>query len=575
MTELLFSAYYKQFNANFSSYTNWVSGKSAYMNSMLALSYRLKKGLTVRSSAQFNISGLQVLSYKTEVEKRFLHNGYISVSYENYTATRSNSVNFNFKYDLSYAQTNASARISNNEVSTFQNVRGSLVFGKGKKQVLASELSNVGRGGISIIPFIDVNHNGKYDKHEPKASNLRVRINGGRIIYNEKDTVINVIGLEPFISYNLELDDKDFENLAWRIKEKTYKVLIDPNQLKEIYVPVIPVGEVSGTVNLKNDSDLTGIGRILVNFYNKDGLKVAQSLTESDGYFDYLGLEPGKYYARIDSVQLNRLNFTSLPAELPFEVENLESGDIVEGINFILNQNADQHKNDSILIKKNIVNAVPVPVVLKERLSDSIKNTVVKTEKTDDLKPVEPIIDTVNSRENPSNFEGHYYVQIGAFRSASKANNFESGLTGIIKYPLGIVVDDGYYKVRIGYFRTKNEAELCKEAMTKRDMVCFIGQSFYSGYLKNQVFRYGAYYVGIGTFRYKQSALEFAQKIKDRVTYVSGIVQEDGLFKVRVGYFETKTEAKSCADKLNGTGIKAIVGESKNFIYSGSLIPEI
>lgn len=575
MTELLFSAYYKQFNANISSYANWVGGRSAYMNSMVALSYRLRKGLTIRSSAQFNISGAQILSYKTEVEKRFLHNGYISVSYENYTATRSSSVNFNFKYDLPFVQTNASARISNNEVSTFQNVRGSLAFGKGKKQILASELSNVGRGGISVIPFVDINHNGIYDKHEPKASNLRVRINGGRIIFNEKDTIINIIGLEPFISYNLELDDKDFENLSWRIREKSYKVLIDPNQLKVIYVPVIPVGEVSGTVNLKNDSDQSGLGRILVNFYNKSGVKVAQALTESDGYFDYLGLEPGKFTARIDSVQLSRLNFTSIPSEFSFKVENLESGDFVEGINFILNRNADQSINDSALIKKNIVNVVPVPAVIEKNLSDSIRNVVVKTDKTFDFKPVESNIDTINSKENPSSLEGHYYVQIGAFRSASKANNFESGLTGVINYPFGIVVEDGYYKVRIGYFRTTNEAELCKGALTKRNMISFIGQSFYFGYLKNQVFKYGAYYVGIGSFRYKQSAIQFTQKIKDRVPSALGIVQEDGLFKVRVGYFETKSEAKSCADKLNETGVKAIVGESKNFIYSGSLVPEI
>jgi hypothetical protein len=106
-------------------------------------------------------------------------------------------------------------------------------------------------------------------------------------------------------------------------------------------------------------------------------------------------------------------------------------------------------------------------------------------------------------------------------------------------------------------------------------MICFIGQSFYFGYLKNQAFKFGAYYVGIGTFRYKQSAILFAQKIKDKVPFASGIVQEDGLFKVRVGYFETKTEAKSCAEKLNETGIKGIVGESNSFIYSGSLVPEI
>jgi hypothetical protein len=246
------------------------------------------------------------------------------------------SVNLNFKYDLKFVQTNASARIGSGGTSTFQDIRGSLAFGRGEKHIHASELSTVGRGGISIIAFVDTNHNGVFDKHEHKAKNLKVKINGGRINSSEKDTMINILGLEPFIRYNLELDDRDFENIAWRINKKTYDVLIDPNQFKVIYVPVVPVGGINGTVSLERDGNLDGIGRVLINFYNGIGARVASTLSESDGYFEYLGLEPGEFTARIDSVQLSRLNYSSTPSEISFAMKATEDGDIADNVNFKL-----------------------------------------------------------------------------------------------------------------------------------------------------------------------------------------------------------------------------------------------
>lgn len=575
MTELLFSAYYKQFNANLSSYSNWVSGKSAYMNSMLALSYRMRNGMTVRSSAQFSFSGQKILSYKTEVEKRFIHNGYVSVSFENNTALNSNSVNFSFKYDLSFAQTNASARISNREISTFQNIRGSLAFGDGKKHVHATESSNVGRGGITIIPFVDVNHNGKYDKSEPKAANLKVRINGGRFLDSEKDSIINIIGLEPFISYNLELDDKNFENLAWRISVKNYKVVIDPNQFKIIYIPVIPVGEVTGTVRLKTDSTLSGTTRILIDFYNKKGVRVAQSMTESDGYFDYLGLEPGEYTARIDSLQLSRLNYRSTPYEIPIKIKSSVDGDIIDGINLTLELNSATINPDTSGVKKSVKSnySVSEKIVYPSKDSDRIDTVrlITSNEPTVQL----PVSDTIISKETLTKKESHFYVQAGAFRSSEKADKMIKELSGIIEYPTGIVVEEGFYKVRIGYFKTRDEAELCKQLLKKKEIISFTGQSFYFGYMKNQTLSKGAFYVGIGSFSYKQNALQFIEKIKGTVPFTIGIIEEDGLFKVRFGYFITRTEATICKEKAEKAGIKAIMGESKTFIYSGSLVPEI
>jgi cell division septation protein DedD len=577
MTELLLSAYYKQFNANLSSYSNWVSGKPAYMNSMLSLSYRLRKGMTLRSSAQFGFTGRKILSYKAEAEKRFLHNGYVSVSYENNTALKSNSVNLNFKYDLSFAQTNASTRITNHEVSTFENIRGSLAFGKGKKQIHATELSNVGRGGISLIPFVDVNHNGVFDKSEPKAANLKVKINGGRILDSEKDSVINIIGLEPFINYLLEIDDKNFENLAWRIRKKSYNVLVDPNQFKIIYVPVIPVGEVTGTVSLKTDSAVNGIARILVDFYNKNGERVAQSMTESDGYFDYLGLEPGAYTARIDSVQLYRLKYRSIPQEIQLNVRSMVEGDVIDGVDLMLEPETETGKiaGDSVLVSGKGIQKVIENDSISHKTETTVKTDTSEFIKTIEIKPVAADPEIKADKDTVMQNEGHFYVQVGAFRSLAKAERQIKELSGNIKYPNGIVVEDGFYKIRIGLFKTKSEAESCKETVKKLGFISFTGQSFYFGYLKNQSLTKGAYYVGIGSFTYKKNALQFMEKIRGTVPYTIGILEEDGLFKVRLGYFVTGAEAKQCREKVEAAGLKAIAGTCKSYIFSGSLQPEI
>jgi|WetSurMetagenome_2_1015567.scaffolds.fasta_scaffold04341_7 hypothetical protein len=574
MTELLFSAYYRQFNINMSSYSNWISGRSAYINSMLALAYRMKNGMTVRSSAQFSFSGTKILSYKAELEKRFSHNGFVSVSVENIRALNNTSVNLNFKYDLPFAQTNASARISNHEVSTYQNIRGSLAFGDGKKKVHATEQSNLGRGGISVIPFIDVNHNGIFDKSESRVMNLKVRINGGRFLDDGNDTITNIVGLEPFVSYTLNLDDNGFENLAWRIKDKIYKVVIDPDQFKIIYVPVVPVGEVTGTISLKTDSATTGIGRILIGFYNIKNVRIAQTMTESDGYFDYLGLEPGEYIARIDSVQLSRLNYRSIPDEVPFKVRSSTDGDVIDGINLSLEQipsGIQEIPAASIVSESRKVN----PVRLDYPSIDSLKTEIKGIINSADIKSLIPVSDTIIAGDSIMKEEEHYYVQTGAFRSKTKAENQEKEISVKISYPVGIMVEDGLYKIRIGYFRTKPEAELCKDVLKGKEIVSFVGKSFLFGYLKGQPLNKGAFYVGIGSFRYKQNALDFISKVRGSVPFMSGIIEEEGLYKVRLGYFTTKTEAENCRAVVEKSGLKAIVGESESYIFGGTLVPEI
>lgn len=556
IAELLLSVYYKQFNANVSTYANWINGQPAYLSSTIALSYRMKYGFTIRPTVQLNLSKGTCILYKGEIEKRISHSGYVSMSYEDLVVSNFNSLNFSFKYDLPFTQINASARFGNLENSTSQGARGSLAFGSGKKHVRASELSTVGRGGISLIPFVDVNHNGIFDMGEQMVEDLTVKINGGRVIYSKKDTIIRIVGLEPFISYNLEVSDKNFENIAWRLKKSSYKVLIDPNQFKTIEIPIIPVGEVSGMVFLKNDSLTKGIGRILVNLNKMNGVKIAGTLSESDGYISYLGLEPGEYFASIDSVQLTRLNFTVNPLQLPFTIAATKDGDIVEGLEFTLEMN----QADTTVIKP----FIPIAQATSEK-PQIRKDTSYMT-----LHVVVQELVTIT--------EDIYAIQLGAFKRRANAVAMGNKLKILLGKDVEVVNEGDFFKVRIAGIKDSAAVDECLLILRlngisevwvihqkakkqqwvsteKQDSTAQIKETTFEKPIpvlsRNLSIQAGAF-----------NTESYAMALRDRLLRITDktveIVAENGYFKVRITGFKRRIEMEKLLPLLGVIGLTDI-----------------
>jgi hypothetical protein len=189
-----------------------------------------------------------------------------------------------------------------------------------------------------VLPYLDMNCNGRRDRGEPKAFGLKLQINGGRIEPNAGDTTIRVSNLEAYASYYIELDKGGFDNIAWQLSKRTIKVAIDPNRFKLIEVAISVVGEVSGSVSLSENNELKGLGRIIVNVYNSDSKLVTKLLTETDGFFSYVGLAPGEYTASVDAAQLTKLNMVS-SGVLSFSIKQNREGDIVDGLRFLLQAN--------------------------------------------------------------------------------------------------------------------------------------------------------------------------------------------------------------------------------------------
>jgi len=351
-SSVMLSAYYKQFNVNSTTQLNWIDQRTPYVISDLALSYRMGDGYTLRPSTQYNVNQSAFSTLRVALEK-YIPYGNISLSYERNVPTNTDLFNVNLKYDLSFARTNISATQRKRNVGSSEtpqqgntviseSAQGSLAFGRGNNYTYKSNNSSVGRGGISFYPFLDLNHNGKRDKNEPMVKLNKLSLMGSRVIVTEKDSILSIPDLMAFTYYTVEFRDPDLENISWRFKKHVYKVLIDPNQFKKIDIPVVPVAEIDGMTYLNTDDNLKGIGRIQVKFYDKKtNIKIGETLSESDGYISFMGLEPGDYVARIDSVQLSNLNYTVLPKQKEFTIKMSKEGDIVNGLDFILNAPLD------------------------------------------------------------------------------------------------------------------------------------------------------------------------------------------------------------------------------------------
>jgi hypothetical protein len=333
---LMFSTYYKQFGINTSTQLNRVDNQSPYVVNDLLLSYRLKKNYILRSSVRYNVSDGLLMSYKAEIEKR-MSKGNFSASYEKNALNNMYFLNVGYKYYLPFARTDISASYTERNIITSISAQGSLTFGGGNDYIHTSNNSSMSKGGILLYPFLDLNQNGVFDKEEHLVKITNVKVNGGNAIFNEKDFSVCIPNLNAFSSYSITFNDNDLENIAWRFKDKIYKVLIDPNQFKRIDIPIVSMGEVSGMVYKDEQGSQKGISRISIKIYKKNSTEVvAETLSESDGYFNILGLKFGEYMACVDSVQLSNLDFMTEPPCKYFEIKPMEDGDIVDSIDFVL-----------------------------------------------------------------------------------------------------------------------------------------------------------------------------------------------------------------------------------------------
>jgi len=498
--EATLSTFYKGLSANFTGNANWLGKNEPFIYGNLAVGYKFFKKLSIRPQIQYDFSNSNLIFTKIELENYFSPKCHLSMVWENNIRNNFNSLELTFRYDLSFAQISANARVSKNFFMTGQSARGSLAFGSGHGQLLTSSRPQVGKTGLTIIPYLDINNDNHRNDNEPITSGLNLRINGGRILPNTKDSIIRVVDLEPFTSYLLEFSDTQFDNIAWQLQHKTISILMDPNQFKLLELPIKIMGEINGVVYMKTGSNLRSQSRIQINIFSDNGRFIAKTQSESDGYFNYIGLAPGSYYAEIDSVQVSRLKVSPSPKRRNFEIRPSENGDIIDNIEFVL-------------IKKDIDSQSSVetqPTIKTEKLSNPANTSVNPLKIIENTKTELPIVSnkdnttqkniekispaktdstvilgnntkvTVKPKviENPYEINTHkYFIQAGAFKDQNNAEVLAKKLQAYTSKPWMIISESRFYKVRLGYFETRYKAFETKKSLTFPGIRFFIDKT--------------------------------------------------------------------------------------------------
>ena len=310
--------------------------KDPTVYSTLAQTYRLPHQILFSPRVQYEFNSSEFTNLTLEFERPFIKRGFINLAYENNFRRNAHTFEIGLRYNFNFAQTAATARIGNVNSSFVQAAQGSILYDGSSNDLLTKRRNSIGKGGITIFPFLDLNSNNKKDPLEPAVPGLEFKNKSGYVSYNEDETIIRITDLQPYREILLEIEPSSLDNIAWKIENTAIAMEVNPNQFKPVYIPVDVLGEVAGSVYFKNDNSLKGQGRIIINIRDKKGTLVKSVLSEGDGYFNHLGLAPGNYIAEIDQEQMEKLNYKAYPSSIQFEIEISEYGDIVDDLEFII-----------------------------------------------------------------------------------------------------------------------------------------------------------------------------------------------------------------------------------------------
>lgn len=526
--EMLLSGAVFGVSTNLTTYAMFVDPSHPYAYSNLSFSFRLPMAFNLIPQAQYEYNNHKLISLKCGLEKHVWKHGFMNLSYEKNFKSEINSLEFGFRYDFSFAQAAFTSRLINSRVLLTQSARGSFIYDHRTNFLQAANRTSVGKGGIVIIPFMDLNCNGKHEADEPRVIGLNIHLAGGRLEQKAKDSTIRIFDLEPYTSYFLEFDRNSFDNIAWQLRIKSMRVMIDPNQFKLVEVPIAVYGEASGMVYLQGNKSQKGLGRIIIVFYDETGKQVGKTLSESDGYFSFLGLPPGKYIARVDTNQLKKINMVSTPRDFPFEILKSQDGDVKDDLEFIL-------KSTDPLSESSPANQKPVKVMM----DPGSAATSVKAESDESLK------------------------QTQSPKSPTETPVTDKTTTTVKNQPLSPKTEDVKPEPKIAPLAT-DKPESVNQAKTKSKAdvnpipsISLPEQQSTAGKLKeirNVKPLPGTYAIQVGAFSNFDYALQARQRLIDALARDVFISEEKKLFAVMVTGFNELDKAREFLPVVKSRG---------------------
>ena len=275
-----------------------------------------------------------ISKYGVYLQKRIFRTGQLSFSFERNQLTKSNSFMISFSIFNSFANFTSRANIAEERTVITQTQKGSIRFDQDAGRFLFDRRNGLGLGAAVIWPFLDENYNGVRDEGEELLPELKANVGGARGKRTSRKSLYYYDGLRPYDEYLVQIDQYSLDNPTLQPAHENFSVLINPNMVTSISVPVVTAGEINGQVVRVAGDESAGVGGIKVKVINELTGKEVNITTFNNGEYFYLGMVPGMYRALPDPDQLSEYGYISDPPYVTFQVKTVEGGDVIENLNF-------------------------------------------------------------------------------------------------------------------------------------------------------------------------------------------------------------------------------------------------
>ncbi|MCE1164010.1 MAG: carboxypeptidase-like regulatory domain-containing protein [Bacteroidetes bacterium] len=328
---------YRRFQGSVVTNASWSKTSETYddagSRSSLNLSYRILSDMLVRQQTEIDHASGRFSNAGIYIDKGVFGAGWLTVFAFRDFMNNDYSGGLTFRFDLSFGRYNAGYSGAGTGWDFQQSLYGSVGYDQFRKSLFFDNQNMVSRGGLSLVPFLDMNGNGYPDENE-KILNTEFdsRINAGKLIKSNGE--YRYTDLDPYASYRLELSPVSFDNPLYRPKYKTFGVEVDPNRFKVVPVPVYAAGIINGSVGISGEQAGKHVSMLKILLESVDGKIKMETRTFSDGEFIFDNVPPGKYriYPSPDELNGRSLETTD---EIKFvEIKQSEDGDTIDNVSF-------------------------------------------------------------------------------------------------------------------------------------------------------------------------------------------------------------------------------------------------
>ncbi len=180
-------------------------------------------------------------------------------------------------------------------------VGSSLTFSLGREPrrkswvVLADKMATTGAASARV--FLDKNHNGTFDAADEPLENIQV-LEGSRKVRTDRQGLAFLPGLSSYQPVSLSVDRSSLEDPFWILDRPGMEVIPRPGSPALVNFPVIPTGEIEGSVFLVQGESQRAVSNVQV-----------QLVKQRDGLLERLKRQLLRYYITVEGQIAQKIDF--------------------------------------------------------------------------------------------------------------------------------------------------------------------------------------------------------------------------------------------------------------------------